>query len=98
VPIAEVEATRPCSGRPQRAGCGARAADRFDDLADCVDHELRLLLVYLVAAICVGDVFVSVIGEVKGRGGGVLRHQTPTYRLGLLPSACTATQCQLLIR
>ena len=34
----------------------APAAHRVDNLANRVDHELRLLLVYLVAAVRVGDV------------------------------------------
>src|SRR5258708_20730221 len=43
--------SQPASLRPQ-----SRVTHRVDDLADRVDHELRLLLVYLVAAICVRDV------------------------------------------
>ena len=35
----------------------APAADRLDDLANCVDHELGLLLVDLVATVRVGNVF-----------------------------------------
>ena len=35
----------------------APAAHHFDDVTDRVDDELRLLLVYLVAAVRVGDVF-----------------------------------------
>ena len=31
--------------------------DRLDDLADGIDDELRLLLVYLVTVVRVGDVF-----------------------------------------
>src|SRR6266481_2603562 len=34
----------------------APATDRLDDLADCFDYELRLLLMYFVAAVRVGDV------------------------------------------
>jgi hypothetical protein len=33
------------------------AADGFNNLADCIDHQLRLFLVYFVAAIRFGDVF-----------------------------------------
>ena len=33
------------------------AANRLDDLPDCVDHQLRLLLVYFVAAVRIRDVF-----------------------------------------
>ena len=33
------------------------ATDRLDDFANRVDHELRLLLVYFMAAVRVGDVF-----------------------------------------
>jgi hypothetical protein len=35
----------------------APATHRLDDLADCFDHELRFLLVDIVAAVRVGDVF-----------------------------------------
>src|SRR5207344_1678910 len=31
------------------------AADGFNNLADCIDHKLRLFLVYFVAAIRVGN-------------------------------------------
>ena len=30
--------------------------NRLDDLPDCVDHKLRLLLMYFVAAVRIGDV------------------------------------------
>ena len=32
------------------------ATNRLDDLPDCVDHKLRLLLMYFVAAVRIGDV------------------------------------------
>ena len=32
------------------------ATNRLDDLPDCVDHKLRLLLVYFVAAVRIRDV------------------------------------------
>src|SRR4029077_10934635 len=34
-------------------------ADSLDDFADCIDHELRLFLVYFVAAIRVGNVLFA---------------------------------------
>ena len=32
------------------------STNRLDDLPDCVGHKLRLLLMYFVAAVCIGDV------------------------------------------
>jgi hypothetical protein len=47
---------RPSRPRSSARRLPASAAHSVDNLANWVDHELRLLLVYLVAAVRVGDV------------------------------------------
>jgi hypothetical protein len=39
-----------------RVNCRPSAAHSFNNLADCIDHQLRLFLMYFVAAIRVGNV------------------------------------------
>ena len=43
-------------GRTRARELTLAATNRLDDLPDCVDHKLRLLLVYFVAAVRIRDV------------------------------------------
>src|SRR5215831_17953015 len=50
----QLKANQSRTGSDSPRQLASSAADSFNNLANCIDHELRLLLVYLMAAICFG--------------------------------------------